>query len=136
MQQALEYSDMLNIPFVFSSNGDGFIFHDKTAKSKIEIELNLENFPSPAELWTKYLIWKGIKTEEQKSIVEQDYYFDDSGKTPRYYQLNAINATIEAIANGQNRILLVMATGQEKLLQHFKLFGDCGKPKLKKGYSI
>ncbi|MCD4734550.1 MAG: DEAD/DEAH box helicase family protein [Bacteroidales bacterium] len=112
MQQALEYADILQIPFVFSSNGDGFIFHDKTIKSgTIEKELSLDEFPSPESLWKRSLEDKEIVTEEEVSIVEQDYPSDPDGKIPRYYQQIAINRTVEAIAKGQNKILLVMATG-------------------------
>ncbi len=115
MQQALEYADILQIPFVFASNGDAFIFHDKTLKTgEIEKELTLDEFPSPETLWKSFLADKEIVTEEAISIVEQDYPADPDGKTPRYYQQIAINRTVEAIANGQNRILLVMATGSGK----------------------
>ena len=110
MQQALEYADTLDIPFVFSSNGDGFVFHDKSgAEGSIETNLALSAFPSPAQLWARYRAWKGLDEEAEK-IVLQDYYDDGSGKSPRYYQVNAVNAAIEAIAKGQDRVLLVMAT--------------------------
>ena len=109
MQQALDYATTLNIPFVFSSNGDGFVFHDRTGGSaQKEASLTLDQFPTPQELWSKYRLWKGL-TPDEESIVLQDYFEDGSGKGPRYYQTNAINATIEAIAKGQNRILLVGA---------------------------
>jgi len=112
MQQALEYADILQIPFVFSSNGDAFIFHDKTVSSGvIEKELSLDEFPSPESLWKSFLAENEIETEEEISIVEQDYPSDPDGKIPRYYQQIAINRTVEAIARGQNKILLVMATG-------------------------
>lgn len=115
MQQALDYADILHIPFVFSSNGDGFIFHDKTIKEgQIEKQLTNEEFPSPEALWSSYLQEKEIKTEEAVGIVEQDYHNDPDGKTPRYYQQIAINKTVEAIARGQNKLLLVMATGSGK----------------------
>jgi len=111
MQQALDYAATLNIPFVFSSNGDGFVFHDRTGTSaQKEATLSLDAFPSPKELWAKYRAWKGL-TPDAEEVVLQDYYEDASGKGPRYYQSNAINASIETIAKGQNRILLVMATG-------------------------
>ena len=98
MQQGLEYAATLDIPFVFSSNGDGFVFHDKTATGgAIETTLALDAFPSPDELWARYAAWKGLTPEGEK-IVLQDYFDDSSGKGPRYYQVNAINATIEAIA--------------------------------------
>lgn len=121
MQQGLAYSDILDIPFVFATNGDRFVFHDKTNSENIETELELNEFPSPEELWKKYLNHKEIKTVEAKEIVEQDYFFDGSGRTPRYYQQNAINKTIEAIAKGQKRILLVMATGTGKTYTAFQI---------------
>ena len=105
MQQALEYAEILQVNFVFTSNGDGFVFHDKTLSSgDIEKTLTLDEFPTPDELREKDLNYKAIDTEEAKEIVEQDYYVDDSDMSPRYYQQNAINRTIEAIAKNQNRI--------------------------------
>lgn len=133
MQQALEYARILDIPFVFSSNGDGFLFHDKTKKTgNIETELLLDEFPSPQELWNKYKKYKGIETPEAEKVVEQDYYFDGSGRTPRYYQQNAVNRTIEAIAKGQNRIILVMATGTGKTYTAFQIIHRLWKSGKKK----
>ncbi len=111
LQQALDYAQILDIPFVFSSNGDGFVFHDKTATDgRLEYEIDNDNFPTPEYLWQKYKQYKGITTPDEEKIVEQDYYDDGSGRKPRYYQQIAINRTVEAIAKGQDRILLVMAT--------------------------
>jgi type I restriction enzyme R subunit len=122
IQQGLDYADILDIPFVFSSNGDGFLFHDKTKKTgTIETELDNDNFPRPQELWKKYKQYKGIVTPEAEKVVEQDYYFDGSGRTPRYYQQNAVNRTLEAIAKGQDRIILVMATGTGKTYTAFQI---------------
>ena len=122
IQQALEYARILDIPSVFSSNGDGFLYHDRTESgSDMETELSLDEFPNPQLLWEKYKKYKGINTIETEKIVSQDYYFDGSGKKPRYYQQIAINRTIEAIANGQNRVLLVMATGVGKTLVAFQI---------------
>lgn len=122
IQQGLDYADILDIPFVFSSNGDGFLFHDKTAKDNdIEKELDLESFPKPEELWEKYKFHKGITTPMAEKIVSQDYYIDSTGRRPRYYQEIAINKTVEAIAKGQNRILLVMATGTGKTYTAFQI---------------
>lgn len=122
IQQALDYAQILDIPCVFSSNGDGFLFHDRTATdTNIETELTLDEFPSPQQLWEKYKKYKGISTPETERIASQDYYFDGSGRKPRYYQQIAINRTIEAIANGQNRILLVMATGTGKTYAAFQI---------------
>ena len=130
MQQALKYSEMLQVPFVFSSNGDGFVFHNKLATDGvIERELSLDEFPSPEMLrglWAKHR----ALSEQQERLVTQDYYSDGGNKTPRYYQLLAINKTIEAIAKGQNRILLVMATG--KTLTAFQIIWRLWKSKTKK----
>ena len=132
MQQALKYGEMLNVPFVFSSNGDGFLFHNSIAKNgKVEIELSLEEFPSPEYLWNLWMEYKNL-TPTQESIITQDYYSDGSNKTPRYYQLLAINKTIEAIANGNNRILLVMATGTGKTFTAFQIIWRLWKSKAKK----
>lgn len=121
MQKGLEYAATLNIPFVFSSNGDGFVFHDRTGTSAVkESNLALDAFPSPSELWGRYRQWKGLTPDEEK-VVLQDYFDDGSGKAPRYYQCNAVNAAIEAIAKGQDRILLVMATGTGKTYSAFQI---------------
>lgn len=131
MQQALDYAGLLEVPFVFSSNGDGFIFHDKTSTTTLETEISLADFPTPAELWDKYCQWKGY-TQAQLPIITQDYHDDGSGKSPRYYQLQAINKTIEAIARGQNRILLVMATGTGKTYTAFQIIWRLWKAREKK----
>lgn len=132
MQQALGYSDMIHVPFVFSSNGDGFLFHNKiNIDGKTETELSLESFPSPDFLWKLWTKNKGINTE-QEAIVTQDYYSDGSNKTPRYYQSLAINKTIEAIVQGQNRVLLVMATGTGKTFTAFQIIWRLWKSKTKK----
>lgn len=121
MQQALGYADALDVPFVFSSNGDGFLFHDRTGTgAQTEIELSLNEFPSPAELWQRYCQWKGLD-DAQRQHIQAPYYDDGSGRSPRYYQTNAINRTIEAVAQGQNRVLLVMATGTGKTYTAFQI---------------
>jgi len=133
IQQALGYANTLDIPSVFSSNGDGFYFHDKTATDgKIEKELSLNEFPSPQELWEKYKKYRGIETEEVEKIAKQDYYQDGSGKKPRYYQQIAINRTIEAVAKGQDRIILVMATGTGKTYTAFQIIYRLWKSGAKK----
>ncbi|WP_444915555.1 EcoAI/FtnUII family type I restriction enzme subunit R [Microbulbifer sp. TRSA007] len=134
MQQALDYARLLDVPFVFASNGDGFVFHDKTALDNggpLERQIPLQDFPGPETLWQKYRDWKGY-TEEQLPVITQDYYDDGSGKTPRYYQLQAINKTVEAIAAGQDRILLVMATGTGKTYTAFQIIWRLWKAKKKK----
>jgi type I restriction enzyme, R subunit len=140
IQQALNYSRILDIPFVFSSNGDGFLFHNRMAndanlpddQERIETELSNDSFPSPGELWEKYKIVKGINTPQAEKIVSQDYYFDGTGRNPRYYQQIAINRTVVAIANGQNRILLVMATGTGKTYTAFQIIHRLWKAGAKK----
>jgi len=122
MQQGLDYAEILDIPVAYSSNGDGFLEHDRSNfTGQIEKDLSLENFPSPAELWQRYKKFKGIETTEQERISSHDYFFDGSGRKPRYYQQIAVNRTVEAIARGQNRILIVMATGTGKTYAAFQI---------------
>lgn len=133
IQQALDYAKILDIPCVFSSNGDGFLFHDRTATdSTIEQELSLENFPSPEELWEKYKKFKGIENDDEALIASQDYFEDGSGRSPRYYQQIAVNRTVEAIAKNKNRILLVMATGTGKTYTAFQIIYRLWKSRKKK----
>ncbi|MFC1787158.1 EcoAI/FtnUII family type I restriction enzme subunit R [Halobacteriota archaeon] len=129
MQQALNYADILDLPFAYSSNGKAFIEHDKTISKEKEIPLN--KFPSPNELWQRYKVWKGLD-EEKERINTTDYYYEQGGKKPRYYQTIAINKTIEAISNGQNRLLLVMATGTGKTFVAFQIIYRLWKAKQKK----
>ncbi|SDI41041.1 type I restriction enzyme, R subunit [Bradyrhizobium sp. Rc2d] len=132
MQQGLDYAATLDIPFVFSSNGDGFVFHDRTGvNTPVEANLGLDAFPSPADLWARYRAWKGLDAEAEK-IVLQDYFDDGSGKAPRYYQVNAVNAAIEAIAKGRDRVLLVMATGTGKTYTAFQIIWRLWKAGRKK----
>ncbi|WP_458372526.1 EcoAI/FtnUII family type I restriction enzme subunit R [Pseudomonas veronii] len=132
MQQALGYAEALDIPFVFSSNGDGFLFHDRSGTGTlVETELTLDQFPSPTELWQRYCQWKGLDGPAQQRI-EAPYYDDGSGRMPRYYQTNAINRTVEAVAQGQQRILLVMATGTGKTYTAFQIIWRLWKSKQKK----
>lgn len=132
MQQALGYAATLDIPFAFLSNGDGFVFHDRTgASNPIETNLTLDEFPSPADLWSRYRAWKGL-TPEAEQIMLEDYFDDGGGKTPRYYQVNAVKAAVEAIAKGQDRILLVMATGTGKTYTAFQIIWRLWKAEKKK----
>lgn len=132
MQQALGYAKMMPVPFVFSSNGDGFIMRDLSKPDYTqETELSLDAFPSPKALWER---WKKAEAwdKAQLPLISQDFHSDGSGKTPRYYQLNAINRTIEAVAKGQNRILLVMATGTGKTYTALQIIWRLWKSKTKK----
>lgn len=132
MQQALDYAEILDVPFAYSSNGDAFLEHDRTVTSgPVTRELPLHAFPSPEELWARYRAAKGL-TEPQVSVATQDYYDDGSRKPPRYYQTIAINRTVEAIARGENRILLVMATGTGKTYTAFQIIWRLWKSGAKK----
>jgi type I restriction enzyme R subunit len=128
-EQAIKYAQLLNVPFSFASNGDGFIFRDATlATGVLEQSLTLDEFPSPQELWSRYCTWKGW-TPEQSRVAGFDYA---PHKTPRYYQLNAVNRAVEAIATGQNRVLLVMATGTGKTYTAFQIIWRLWKSGAKK----
>ncbi len=132
MQQALEYAETLDVPFAYSSNGDGFLEHDRTGKGgTVEREIALDQFPSADELWARLHAEKG-STPEQQLVAAQDYYDDGSGRVPRYYQQIAINRTTDAIARGQNRILLVMATGTGKTYTAFQIIWRLWKAGVKK----
>lgn len=132
MQQALDYAEALDVPFVFSSNGDAFLFHDRTGTSApVEQHVALDSFPSPAQLWQRYCEWKGLNDAEER-IVTQEYHTEASGKAPRYYQLVAINRTVEAIARRHNRALLVMATGTGKTYTAFQIIWRLWKAGIKK----
>ena len=129
MQQAINYADILDIQFAYSSNGDGFIEHD--LKKGTEREISLDEFPTPGELWERYKEANDITPEQEKIITEQ-YHFALGDKTPRYYQRIAINRTVEAVAKGQARILLVMATGTGKTYTAFQIIHRLRESKSKK----
>lgn len=135
MQQALEQAEILDVPFAYSSNGDAFLEHDRTVKlgaaTAVTREIPLGQFPTPEELWTRYCAAKGF-TSNQASVATQDYYEGGSQKTPRYYQLIAINRTVDAIARGAARILIVMATGTGKTYTAFQIIWRLWKSKAKK----
>lgn len=122
MQQALGYAEILEIPSVFSSNGDGFASHNKVPKAieEIETEFDLSSFPSPSELWERYKRFRGIE-DSQEALVIEPYHDDGTGKEPRYYQAEAINRVIEKVADGEKRLLLVMATGTGKTYTTFQI---------------
>lgn len=133
MQQALDYAAILDIPVAFSTNGDSFIQHDRSGhSSEIEKNIPMDSFPSPADLWEKYKIYKGLSTPQEEETASYDYFFDPSGKKPRYYQQIAINRTVEAISKGQKNILLVMATGTGKTFVAFQIIYRLWKSKTKK----
>ena len=122
MQQGIGYAETLDVPFVFASNGDGFMFHDRTGLSTpVERFLTLDEFPSPEELWSRYRAWKGFSDEAER-VIRHPYCEDPTGiKEPRYYQRIAIQRTVEAVARGQRRILVAMATGCGKTYTAFQI---------------
>ena len=134
IQQAISYAEILDVPFVYSSNGTGFLEHDMlTGKER---ELRLEDFPTPDELWQRVKQERSISISEER-IINERYYSGIEHKTPRYYQRIAINRTVEAIARGQQRILITMAIRERgKLLLPFKLFGGFLNLDLKRKFCI
>ena len=132
IQQALQYADMMDVPFAFSSNGDGFVFHNKyITEGPAETTLPLDEFPSPETLWKMYHEQSHI-SPMQDVVIDEPYYSDNPDKQPRYYQMNAVNRTVETIANGQNRVLLVMATGTGKTYTAFQIIWRLWKAGIKK----
>ncbi|MCP5282312.1 MAG: DEAD/DEAH box helicase family protein [Rhodoferax sp.] len=133
MQQALAYAEMLDAPFAISSNGEGFLIHDRTGLTQpVERELQLDAFPTLDELWPLYQQWKGLAAPAAVKLIEQPFHTDGSGREPRYYQRVAINRAIEAVAKGQQRVLLVMATGTGKTYTAFQIIWRLWKAKAKK----
>lgn len=133
MQQALAYAEMLDAPFAISSNGEAFLLHDRTGLTQpVEREVSLSDFPSPDDLWSLYQQWKGLVEPSAVRLVEQPFHADGGGREPRYYQRVAVNRAIEAIAKGQPRVLLVMATGTGKTYTAFQLIWRLWKAKAKK----
>lgn len=118
IQQAIDYARILDVPFAYSSNGKGFIEHDMLTGK--ETNLSIDNFPTQDELWNRYTKFKSLNAEVQE-IIEEPYYFSENCKTPRYYQRIAINRTVEAVANNQKRIMIVMATGTGKTYTAFQI---------------
>lgn len=133
MQQALGYSEILEVPSAFSSNGDAFASHNKAPApgEDIETQFPLENFPSPQMLWERYKSYRGIE-EKSENLILQPYHLDSSGKEPRYYQVEAINRVVEAVAKGQKRVLIVMATGTGKTYTTFQIIWRLWKAKVVK----
>lgn len=119
IQQAMNYAEILNIPFAYASNGSGFIEHDYFTGSEVELDLN--QFPSEDDLWSRYIKGKSLDNNQERIVTEPDHYDIFSQKKPRYYQRIAIDKTLESIAKGQKRILLVMATGTGKTFTAFQI---------------
>ncbi len=121
MQQALAYAESLDVPVAFMSNGDGFMLHDRTGLSTpLERFLWIDQFPSPADLWSRYRAWKGLSDESEK-VVRVPFHDDVGGKEPRYYQRVAMQRTVEATASGHRRALLVLATCTGKTYTAFQI---------------
>jgi type I restriction enzyme R subunit len=122
LQQAITYAKMMDVPFAYSSNGDAFYEHDMLTGT--ERELSLEDFPAPDELITRYKVEANEGTglsKNELAVIAQPYYSSQNTYEPRYYQRVAINRTVDAIARGQNRLLLVMATGTGKTYTAFQI---------------
>ena len=140
MQQALEYAEMLDIPVAVASNGDGFVIQYRNncgqignnGKPIVTENADLDYFPTPDELWDNYKKYNKLETEKASETSLCPYFFDAAGRTPRYYQRIAINRTVEAIARGENRLLLVMATGTGKTYTAFQIIYRLWKSKIKK----
>lgn len=129
LQQAIDYAKALDVPYVYASNGDAFVEQNLiTGEVK---ELQLEEFPSPEALYQRYKIDKGIDEDEEKVMLEP-YYYTPNYKTPRYYQRVAINRVVDAVAKGQNRVLVVSATGTGKTYMTFQIIYRLWKSGLKK----
>ena len=129
LQQAMTYAQMLDVPFAYSSNGDAFYEHDFLTGQERQIPLS--EFPTPDELIERYQSGKGLNDKERK-IIDQPYYTSQTTYTPRYYQRNAVNRTVDAIAKGQQRLLLVMATGTGKTYTAFQIVYRLLKSGMKK----
>jgi type I restriction enzyme, R subunit len=120
MQQGIQYAEDLQAPYVFTSNGDSFVFHDRLSTNEVEKEISMNDFPSPDELYKKYIDENNVNDTE-KSALNTRYHYNYGDKEPRYYQINAINNTIRAVANGQKHIMFVMATGTGKTYTAFQI---------------
>jgi type I restriction enzyme R subunit len=132
MQQALDYAQTLDVPLAISSNGDGFVIHDRSGSSPAETHVAPGAFPSPAAVWEIYKKYKGIATPAQETMAAQAYHFDGSGRAPYYFQQIAVNRAVEAIAKGQKRVLIVMATGTGKTYTAFQIIHRLWKSGAKK----
>ncbi len=130
MQQALGYAEILQVPSAFSSNGEAFASHNKVPVDgeETETQFAMDQFPSPPTLWQRYKTYRGIDDASEKLVLEP-YHSDSSGKEPRYYQVEAINRVVEAVARGRKRILLVMATGTGKTYTTFQIIWRLWKAK-------
>jgi Type I site-specific restriction-modification system, R (restriction) subunit and related helicases len=129
MQQAIDYAEILDVPFAYASNGDAFIEHDRITGK--EVEISMDEFPTKQELWERF-INKTHLTETQQLVINEPYYWEMGAKEPRYYQRIAINRTVDAVAKGNMRIMFVMATGTGKTFMAFQIIHRLRKAGLKK----
>lgn len=129
IQQAIEYAVALHLPFAYASNGKAFLEHDMLTGA--ERQFSMDEFPTSEQLKQRAICEKNL-TPEQAEVMETPYYFDRFSHEPRYYQRNAIDLTLEAVAKGQNRILLVMATGTGKTYTAFQIIWRLRAAGLKK----
>lgn len=133
LQQAMQYAIMMDIPFAYSSNGDGFMEHDFLTGE--ERSISMEDFPAPDALYARFKAGanhgEGL-TQQEESVIRQPFYSGQNTYPPRYYQRNAVNRTLDAIARGQDRILLVMATGTGKTYTAFQIVYRLLKSGMKK----
>lgn len=129
IQQAIKYAEILDVPFAYSSNGDGFVEHDRTTGK--EKQISIDEFPSKEELWNRYVNQNHISST-QKKIIDTPYYYEFGAKNPRYYQRIAINKTVDAVAQGKTRIMFVLATGTGKTYTAFQIIHRLMKSGLKK----
>lgn len=129
MQQAINYAEILDVPFAYASNGDGFVEHDRITGK--ETSISIDEFPTKEELWLRYINQAEV-TEEQQLVINEPYYYEMGAKEPRYYQRIAINRTVDAVAKGNNRIMFVMATGTGKTFTAFQIIHRLMKSGLKK----
>lgn len=129
IQQAMDYAQILDLKFAYSSNGDAFLEHDFITGK--ETEIKLENFPTEEELYNRYLASKNY-TSDELNIIETPFYYDAHSHEPRYYQRIAVDRTVEAIARGQQRVLVVMATGTGKTFTAFQIIHRLHKSGAKK----
>lgn len=130
LEQAKKYAEKIGLPFCYATNGDAFVEYDFSTGKETMIEM--DNFPTPEKLYERYLRTKGIQTEEEKSIVAEEYFIDTSGRTPRYFQARAVNEVVEHVAKGKKRMMLVMATGTGKTYTAFQIIYRLWKSRTKK----
>ncbi|MHA8263780.1 EcoAI/FtnUII family type I restriction enzme subunit R [Lactobacillaceae bacterium Melli_B3] len=129
MQQGIQYAEDLQVPYVFTSNGDSFVFHNRLSKNEVEKVIGLDEFPSPEALFQQFIRDNKVNDTEIKAL-KTNYHYNYGDKQPRYYQVNAINNTLQAVAKGQQHIMFVMATGTGKTYTAFQIIWRLLKSKM------